>query len=75
MSLDDGTRYIIPAMTTFNGTVHRTFNWMDSETRVRLGINNIFDKRAPLADRYFGFFSDAHRDLGRSMYLDVRVKL
>lgn len=75
LTLADGSRYVIPAMTTFNGSVQRNFDWMNTDARVRLGINNILDKRAPLADRYFGFFSDAHRDLGRSFYLDLRVKL
>ncbi len=41
---------------------------------VRLGINNITDERAPLADANFGFFQDAHRDWGRNWYLDLRLR-
>jgi len=38
-------------------------------------INMLFMafNRAPLADRYFEYYSDAHRDYGRSFYFDVRV--
>jgi iron complex outermembrane receptor protein len=35
----------------------------------------MFDERAPLADRYFGYNSDAHKDLGRNFYLDVRYRM
>lgn len=73
LTLADGTRYTIPAMTTYNGTVDYTFDWADVSTRVRLGVNNLTDERAPLADGYFGYFSDAHRDMGRYVYLDVRA--
>jgi iron complex outermembrane receptor protein len=68
LTLDDGTRYEIPAMTTMNLSV--TYRFEDS--RLRFGVNNVADKRAPLADRYFGYFADSHRDLGRSMYLDYK---
>jgi hypothetical protein len=74
LTLEDGTRYIIPSMTTFNATVDYRFDVNDVDTRVRFGIRNLSNERAPLADRYFGFFSDAHRDFGRSYYLDVRAK-
>lgn len=75
LTLDDGTRYTIPSMTTVNGTVDKRFDFMGGTTRVRVGVNNIFDERAPLADRFFGFFADAHRDLGRYYYVDIRATL
>ncbi|GAC15322.1 TonB-dependent receptor domain-containing protein [Aliiglaciecola lipolytica] len=75
LTLDDGTRYEIPAMTTFNATFDYTFDYQDIETRLRFGIRNLTDERAPLADRYFGYFSDAHSDYGRSFYVDFRTKL
>ncbi|GAA6186199.1 TonB-dependent receptor [Aliiglaciecola sp. NS0011-25] len=75
LTLDDGTRYEIPAMTTFNATFDYTFAYKETETRLRLGVRNLTDERAPLADRYFGFFSDAHSDYGRSFYVDLRTKL
>ena len=41
----------------------------DLNMRVRLGVKNLTDERAPLADRYFGFFGDAHSDYGRYYYV------
>ena len=75
LTLDDGTVYVIPSVMTFNAVVGRTFDlpqWRDA--RVRLGINNLADERAPLADRFFGYFADMHRDLGRYYYLDARFR-
>ncbi len=74
LTLDDGTLYEIPSMTTYNATFDYTFDVNDVDTRVRLGVRNLTNERAPLADRFFGFFADAHRDYGRSYYLDVRAK-
>jgi len=74
LTLEDGTRYIIPSMTTYNATFDYRFDVNDVDTRLRFGIRNLTNERAPLADRYFGFFADAHRDYGRSYYLDVRTK-
>lgn len=73
LTLDDGTRYIIPSMTTYDATVDYRTAIFDRNTRIRLGIKNLTDERAPLADRYFGYLSDAHSDYGRYAYLDVRV--
>jgi outer membrane receptor protein involved in Fe transport len=74
LTLEDGTRYIIPSMTTYNATFDYRLDINEVDTRVRIGIRNLTNERAPLADRYFGFFSDAHRDYGRSYYLDLRAK-
>jgi outer membrane receptor protein involved in Fe transport len=61
-------------MTTHNLKFDYTFHPGDRyNLRARVGINNVADERAPLADRYFGYFSDAHRDLGRSYYLDLKL--
>jgi hypothetical protein len=60
-------------MTTFNASVDYYFNVWDTNSRFRFGINNFTDERAPLADRFFGYFADAHRDLGRYFYVDLRV--
>jgi outer membrane receptor protein involved in Fe transport len=64
----------IPSMTTYNATIDYTFDISDVSTRVRLGVNNVGDERAPLADESFGFFSDAHRDWGRFYYVDLRMQ-
>jgi len=73
-TLSDGTRWIIPSMTTYNANVDYDFEMFNARSRIRLGIINVFDERAPLADESFGFWSDVHRDLGRSWYLDLRMK-
>lgn len=73
LTLDDGSLYRIPAMTRFNATFDYRFDWGESETRVRFGVRNLMDRRAPLADRFFGYFADAHSDYGRSYYVDVRA--
>ncbi|WP_285763342.1 TonB-dependent receptor domain-containing protein [Biformimicrobium ophioploci] len=73
LTLDDGTRYIIPSMTTYDATVDYRFSYGETENRVRLGVKNLTDERAPLADRYFGFFADAHRDYGRYFYVDMKT--
>ncbi len=72
LTLEDGTRYIIPDMTTYDATVDYRTEIAGTDTRFRLGIKNLTDERAPLADRYFGYFSDAHSDYGRYAYLDAR---
>ena len=74
LTLSDGTKYIIPSMTTFNLSADYNFDLWKSRSRVRLGVNNFTDERAPLADRYFGYFADAHRDFGRYYYLDLRFR-
>ncbi len=74
LTLGDGTRYVIPAMTTFNTTFDYNTEVNNVDTRFRFGIVNVFDERAPLADGYFGFFSDAHRDYGRQFYIDVSAR-
>lgn len=73
LTLSDGQRWVVPSMTRYNASVDYSFDLWASESRVRFGINNLTNERAPLADRYFGYFSDAHSDLGRSYYLDLRM--
>jgi len=41
-------------------------------TRIRLAINNLFDKMPPLADESYGFFSEIHSARGRQFALSVR---
>ncbi len=66
--------YEVDSMTTYNFRADYTWNVADRyDLRTRIGVNNFTDERAPLADRYFGYFSDSHRDLGRYYYVDVRL--
>jgi len=69
----DDQRWVIPSMTTYNASFDYRFDLWGTNTRFRFGVNNMFDERAPLADRYYGYFADAHRDLGRYFYVDVRM--
>ena len=64
----------LPSMTTYNASVDYDLEAFGSNTRVRLGVNNFTDERAPLCDCRFGYWNDAHRDTGRYAYLDVRLR-
>jgi len=67
------TNWWLSSMTTYNASVDYDFNAFDTETRLRFGVNNLTDERAPLCDCRFGYWSDAHRDVGRQYYLDLRM--
>jgi len=41
-------------------------------TRLRFGINNLFDTDPPLADESYGFFGSLHSGRGRQFSIDVR---
>jgi outer membrane receptor protein involved in Fe transport len=61
-------------MTTWNASVDYRFDaFMDTSARIRLGINNLTDERAPLSDSNFGYFADVHSDLGTSYYIDIQL--
>ena len=70
---DNGEIYLIPSMTTANLSVYKKFTLKGNDARLRLMVRNIADERAPLADGWFGFYSDIHRDDGRHYYLDLRM--
>ncbi|MGB5246191.1 MAG: TonB-dependent receptor [Woeseia sp.] len=71
---NDPIYYVIPTMTTYNLAMnYRLDGWYDTAVRVQLGINNITDERAPLADDSFGYFADMHTDLGINYYLDLKI--
>ena len=73
LTLSDGTRYVIPEMTTIDATVSYSFRMNGNKARLRFAVKNLEDERAPLADRYYGYYADAHQDYGRNYYLDLRV--
>ena len=64
----------LPAMTTYNASVDYRFDAFGSDARVRLGVNNLTDERAPICDCRFGYWSDAHSDLGRQFYVDLMAR-
>lgn len=41
-------------------------------TRLRVGINNLFDRDPPLADESFGFYGSLHSATGRFFFIDVQ---
>ncbi|ANO53154.1 TonB-dependent receptor [Woeseia oceani] len=75
LGTQDGQEWVIPSMTTYNTSFDYRTDLFGTNTRFRFGINNLTNERAPLADRYFGYFADAHRDYGRYYYVDVRMTL
>ena len=76
LTLSDGTQWVVDDMATFNASVDYTMSLFgEQNARVRFGVNNFTDERAPLADRFFGYYADQHSDLGRSFYLDFSIGL
>ena len=76
LTLGDGSVWWLSPMTTWNMTFDRHIKGFgDADLRLRVGIRNITDERAPLADRYFGYLSDVHSDYGRNYYFDVRMTM
>ncbi|MGI9249590.1 MAG: TonB-dependent receptor domain-containing protein [Pseudohongiellaceae bacterium] len=73
--LSNDEAFPIASMTTWNMSMDYNFSMFNQDSRVRFGINNIADERAPLADDSFGYYADQHRDLGRYFYTDLRVRL
>ena len=73
-ALSNGDNFSVPEMTTYSMTFDYSFNIGETDTRVRIGVSNFTDARAPIYDSSFGFSSDAHRDLGRSYYADLRLQ-
>ena len=73
LTLDDGSLWWLAPMTVWNTTFDYYWDGGALDARVRFGIRNVGDDRAPLADRYFGFMSDVHRDHGRNYYIDLRL--
>ena len=70
----DGSPWILKPMKTYNFSLDYRFNTFgDVNARAGLGIVNFTDARAPLSSQRFGYFSDLHRDLPRSWYLDLRL--
>ena len=75
LGLKDGVPYTVPAMTTMNLTLSYDFTLSGQKARVRFAVKNLEDERAPTADRYYGYYADAHQDYGRNYYLDFRLKM
>jgi len=71
----DGIPYLIPSMTTMDLTMSYSFGLRGNDARVRFAVKNVNDERAPTADRYYGYYADAHQDYGRNYYVDFQIKV
>lgn len=70
----DGSQWVLDDHATYNASVDYRFDsFAGSDARIRLGVVNFTDARAPLSSNRFGYFSDLHRDLPRSWYVDLRM--
>jgi outer membrane receptor protein involved in Fe transport len=72
--LSDGTLWKVEDYNTINGHIDYNLNVNYANSRIRLGINNITDERAPLASDIFGYYFDKHDNLGRYYYIDLSYK-
>ena len=75
LGLKDGVAYLVPSMTTWNLTMSYDFELKDHDARVRFAVRNLDDERAPTADRYYGYYADAHQDYGRNYYIDFTLMM
>ncbi len=74
LGLKDGVAYVVPSMTTLNLTMSYGFDVRGNKAKIRFAVKNLEDERAPTADRYYGYYADAHQDYGRNYYLDFQLK-
>ena len=75
LGLKDGVAYVVPSMTTLNLTMSYDFEVRDNKAKVRFAVKNLEDERAPTADRYYGYYADAHSDYGRNYYVDFQLNI
>ena len=73
LGIKEGIPYVVDAMTLMDATVSYNFDLNGHDARIRFAVKNLEDERAPTADRYYGFYADAHNDYGRNYYMDLRV--
>ena len=71
----NGVPYLIPSMTTLNLTMSYDFELGNHDARVRFAVKNLEDERAPTADRYYGYYADAHQDYGRNYWVDFTLRM
>ena len=72
--LSDGRLWKVKAYNVTNGHIDYNLKINNLDSRIRLGINNIADERAPLASDIFGYYFDKHDNLGRYYYIDLSYR-
>ncbi len=73
----NGQPFIVDDWMTSNAYLQYDFDHPDEALdglRIRLGLNNVFDKNPPLADETNGYDAAYHNIRGRQVYLDVRKR-
>ena len=45
-----------------------------SDTRIRIGANNLFDRDPPIADESYGYYGAEHSGKGRTLFAEIRKK-
>ena len=68
----DGEYWTIKEYNKVSGYLDYSIGNGSKQTRLRFGINNIFDERAPLSSDIFGYYFDLHDNLGRYYYFDIK---
>ncbi len=66
--------YWVGAMETHDLSLSYRTKVNDNRLNTRFTIKNITDKRAPTADRTYGYWMGAHNDFGRYYNLDLTFK-
>lgn len=72
--LSNGDRFDVPSFTRYNFKADYFFEVSGVDSRIRFGVNNFTDERAPLYDRSFGFDDDSHSDWGVYYYVDLMMR-
>ncbi|WP_417622942.1 TonB-dependent receptor domain-containing protein [Parasphingorhabdus sp.] len=68
--------YVVSDQFTMNASVSYTIDndTALSGTRLKFGINNLFNEDPPLADESYGYFSELHSARGRQFVVELRKK-
>ena len=67
----DGTKWMLPAMTTKNLTFTYSFDLKDNPARLRFSIRNLEDERAPLQIKPMAIGPGVTGNYGRNYYLEL----
>ena len=67
LPVDDYTRVNLYGQYTFDGG-------FAEQTRLRLGVRNLFDEEPPLADEAFGYEGALHSWMGQYWYVDLNIQ-
>ena len=67
-----GAMWGVAPFKTMNMYADYYTDFAESDLRIRLGVNNLEDDRAPLASSRMGYFEDLDNNLRRNFYVDLR---